>query len=102
MRSRDEVRMVRTALGLEPGVQWLVFARLWQSASSPEARLRLVRRWLEVAPDDLDLRVRLLSLLEQTDALAEARRVARELRADPLSDAKVRPAVGGFGLRPGA
>jgi TonB family protein len=101
VRTPDEVRMVRTALGLEPGVQWLVFARLWQSASSPEARLRLVRRWLEVAPDDLDLRVRLLSLLEQTDALAEARRVARELRADPLSDAKVRTEIGEFWLRQG-
>ncbi len=95
----DQVRYVRQVLGLEPQVEWLVFARLWQSTSSPEARLRVVRRWLEVAPDDLDLRLRLLSLLEQTSALPEARRVARELRADPLSDAKVRTEVGEFWLR---
>jgi len=95
----DQVRYVRQVLGLEPQVEWLVFARLWQSTSSPEARLRVVRRWLEVAPDDLDLRLRLLSLLEQTNALPEARRVARELRADPLSDAKVRTEVGEFWLR---
>jgi tetratricopeptide (TPR) repeat protein len=99
VRTPDEVRMVRMALGLEPGVEWMVFARLWQTTASPEARLRIVRRWLEVAPDDLDLRVRLLSLLEQTNALPEARRVARELRADPLSDAKVRTEVGEFWLR---
>ena len=99
VRTPEEVRMVRMSLGLEPGVEWMVFARLWQTTASPEARLRIVRRWLEVAPDDLDLRVRLLSLLEQTNALPEARRVARELRADPLSDAKVRTEVGEFWLR---
>ncbi|MFO0709035.1 MAG: AgmX/PglI C-terminal domain-containing protein [Sandaracinus sp.] len=97
--SPDQVRYVRSVLGLEPQVEWLVFARLWQTNTSPEVRLRLVRRWLEVAPDDLDLRLRLLSLLEQTSALPEARRVARELRADPLSDAKVRTEVGEFWLR---
>lgn len=97
----DQVQYVRERLGLDAQVEWIVFARLWQGAESPEARLRIVRRWLEVAPDDLDLRLRLLSLLEQTGALPEARRVARALHADPLSDAKVRTEVGEFWLRQG-
>lgn len=97
----EQVAYMRAQLGLEPQVEWLVFARLWSQTTSPEARLRIVRRWLEVAPDDIDLRLRLLMLLEQTGALPEARRVARELRADPLSDAKVRTEVGEFWLRQG-
>ncbi len=97
----EQAAYVRGALALEPRVEWLVFARLWQSATSPEARLRIVRRWLEVAPDDIDLRLRLLSLLEQTRALPEARRLARALRADPLVDAKARTELGEFWLRQG-
>ncbi len=75
------------------------FSRAWWSNDDPRARLTLTRRWLEIAPDDVDLRLRLLSLLEQTGSLPEARRVARALRADPLSDARVRTAVGEFWLR---
>ena len=59
----------------------------------------MVRRWLEVFPEEMDLRLRLLALLEETDRLPEARRLARELRADPLADLRVRSAVGEFWLR---
>ena len=47
----------------------------------------------------MDLRIRLLALLEELRKIPEARRLARELRADPLADAKVRTAVGEFWLR---
>ena len=97
--TRQEVDYVRRALGLEPGVEWMVFSRIYNQNTNPEQRLRIVRRWLEVAPDDIDLRLRLLGLLEQTNATPEARRVARGLREDPLSDAKVRTEVGEFWLR---
>lgn len=99
VRTVDDVYAVRWGLGLDAGVEWEIFSRLWWQNESPQARLALVRRWLEVAPDEMDLRLRLLSLLEQTNALPEARRVARELRADPLADARVRTAVGEFWLR---
>ncbi|MGF1464621.1 MAG: AgmX/PglI C-terminal domain-containing protein [Sandaracinaceae bacterium] len=99
VRTPDDVQAVRDGLGLEVSVDWGVFARQWQRDDDPEARLRLVRRWLEVAPEEMDLRLRLLSLLEETGRLAEARRLARELRADPLADARVRTAVGELWLR---
>jgi tetratricopeptide (TPR) repeat protein len=99
VRTPDDVYAVRWGLGLDAGVDWSLFSRMWWQNESPQQRLALVRRWLEVAPDEMDLRLRLLSLLEQTSALPEARRVARELRADPLADARVRTAVGEFWLR---
>lgn len=99
VRSPEDVAFVRSQMGLEPGVEWWVFSRLWARSITPEARLSLVRRWLRVAPEDIDLRLRLLSLLEETGDLAEARRVARELRADPLADARARTEIGEFWLR---
>ncbi|UJR84827.1 AgmX/PglI C-terminal domain-containing protein [Sandaracinus amylolyticus] len=99
VRTVQDVYDVRWGLGLDAGVEWEIFSRLWWTNDDPAARLALVRRWLEVAPDEMDLRLRLLSLLEQTGAVPEARRVARELRADPLADARVRTAVGEFWLR---
>ncbi len=99
VRTPWDVDAVREGLGLEVPVDWEFFSRLFRSLSTPTLRLALVRRWLEVAPDEMDLRLRLLSLLEETNALPEAKRLARELRAEPLADARVRTAVGEFWLR---
>jgi tetratricopeptide (TPR) repeat protein len=99
VRTPWDVDAVRQGLDLEAQVDWAYFARQFRSIPSPEARLALVRKWLEVLPDEMDLRLRLLALLEETGKLPEARRVARELRADPLADARVRTAVGEFWLR---
>jgi tetratricopeptide (TPR) repeat protein len=99
VRTPWDVDAVREGLGLEVPVDWSFFSRLFRSLATPALKLALVRRWLEVAPDEMDLRLRLLSLLEETNALPEAKRLARELRADPLADARVRTAVGEFWLR---
>ena len=99
VRTPRDVQAVRVGLGLEVPVDWGYFSNLWHRNSSPRARLTLVRRWLQAMPKEMDLRLRLLSLLEELGELAEARRVAEELRADPLADAKVRTAVGEFWLR---
>ncbi len=101
VRSPADVMAVRAGLGLDVPVDWSLFSRLWKSDDDPEFRLALVRRWLEVVPEEMDLRLRLLSLLEQTENLAEARRLARALRADPLADSRVRTRVGEFWLRRG-
>ncbi|MEM9190443.1 MAG: AgmX/PglI C-terminal domain-containing protein, partial [Myxococcota bacterium] len=99
VRTPADVAAVRAALNLDVALDYTVFLRLWKRNEDPEARLRLVREWLEAAPDDFDLRLRLLALLEETGKLQEARRLARELRADPLADARVRTAVGEFWRR---
>ncbi len=98
--SAAQVEAARRLLGLDDAnIDWSVFDRLYRRAANPAAKLRLVRRWLEIAPDEMDLRLRLLQLLEETNALPEARRLAWALRADPLADAAVRTAVGEFWLR---
>ncbi len=101
VRTPEDVAYARTALGLEVQVDWDLFARTWVQASSVDARIALVRRWLAVVPEDIDLRLRLLSLLEQKggDALPEARRLARSLSSDVLADARVRTQIGEFWLR---
>jgi len=99
LREPNEVGVARRELGLDPSLDFGVFARAFASATTPTAKLALVRRWLEVAPDDIDLRLRLLALLEETHALPEARRVAHDLHMDPLVDARARTLVGEFWLR---
>ena len=99
LRTPDEVALVRTALGLDASLQWEVFSRLWKRAANADAKLTLVRRWLEVVPEEMDLRLRLLALLEETGRLSEAQELAHDLRADPLADARTRTAVGEFWLR---
>jgi Ca-activated chloride channel family protein len=99
VRTPEDVAFARTQLGLEVQVDWNLFARGWSQSDVATARLALVRRWLAVVPDDMDLRVRLLALLEETNGLPEARRLARSLREDPLADARVRTLVGEFWLR---
>jgi len=101
VRTPWEVDAVRRGLGLEVPVDWGFFARLYRAQPTPALKLALVRRWLEVAPDETDLRLRLLALLEETGALGEAKRLARALRADPFADARVRTAIGEFWLRQG-
>ena len=103
LRSLTDLRSilrVRRLFGMDDtSLDWDVFDRLYRRARTPEAKLRLVRRWLAVAPEEMDLRLRLLRLLEETGKLAEARRLAWELREDPLADAALRTALGEFWLR---
>ncbi|MEM9067181.1 MAG: AgmX/PglI C-terminal domain-containing protein [Myxococcota bacterium] len=101
LRTPQEVVLARRHLGLGAGVEWKVFSRLWKRAGNPEARLRLVRQWMEVAPEDIDLRLRLMTLLEELGRAPEAARVARELRRDPLADARVRAAIAEYWKRQG-
>jgi Ca-activated chloride channel family protein len=101
VRTPEDVAFARSELGLEVQVDWNLFARGWSAATTPAAKITLVRRWLAVVPDDMDLRIRLLALLEETTATPEARRLARTLREDPLADARVRTLVGEFWLRQG-
>lgn len=99
LRTPEEVALVRTALGLDAQLQWEVFSRLWKRAGDANAKLALVRQWLEVVPEEMDLRLRLLALLEETGRFSEAEELAYALRADPLADARTRTAVGEFWLR---
>ena len=101
VRTPEDVAQARAGLGLDVQVDWNLFARGWVQSSNVDARITLVRRWIAVVPDDIDLRLRLLTLLEIKggDAIAEARRLARALANDSLADAQVRTQLGEFWLR---
>jgi hypothetical protein len=101
VRTPEEVAYARSQLGLDAEVDWNMFARTWSSSDAVDARIALVRRWIAVVPDDIDLRLHLLTLLETKggDALPEARRLATDLSNDVLADAQVRTQVGEFWLR---
>ncbi len=101
VRTPQDVTAVRLGLGLEAPVDWTVFSRLWKRTTDPQARLRLVRQWLEVLPNEMDLRLRLMALLEETGQLPEAKRVARAITADGFADVKARTLVGELWLRQG-
>ena len=101
LRTPEQVAYARAQMGLEAEVDWNMFARGWTQGSTIDARIALVRRWIAVVPDDIDLRLRLLTLLESKggDAIPEARRLASALGNDVLADAQVRTQVGEFWLR---
>lgn len=101
VRRPEDLPAIRAVLGVDPGLDWRVFGRGWARAADDEARLALVRRWLAVVPDDVDLRLRLLALLEATGRDAEATTVARDLQADPFADARALDAVAGLWSRRG-
>jgi Flp pilus assembly protein TadD len=83
-------------------VDWdALLARLAAPAITVEQRVALLRAWLNVAPRDIDLRLRLLATLEEAGRTREARVVADGLRRDPIADARVRGMVGEFLLRAG-
>ncbi|MEZ4410787.1 MAG: VIT domain-containing protein [Polyangiales bacterium] len=85
-----------------PAVDWsLLLARLNDPALTPDRRLALLRAWLAVAPDDIDLRLRLIDALESAGQTREARALADRLRRDPAADARVRGRVGEFLWRAG-
>lgn len=99
VQTPQQLATVFTGLGLRVSVDWGVFTRDWNDASTAEERLSLVRRWLEAVPFDIDLRLRQVQLLEETGARAEARRAARDLADDPLCDAAARATLAEFWMR---
>lgn len=94
-----EVAAIRNGFGIAPDVDWRVFERDWKKQPAASARLKLVDRWLKVLPDDIDLLLKRLALLQDLERMGEARRLARRLVPLPLSDAQVLTQVGEFWLR---
>jgi tetratricopeptide (TPR) repeat protein len=87
VRSPEELSNVRRALlGAEryPGQ---LFEEKYEATASDQARLDVVRRFLELAPHDSRLRRRLLALLEAMNRPAEILELSRQLRSDPFADA---------------
>lgn len=83
-------------------VDWgALLARLADPRATADQRIALLRAWLAAVPRDMDLRLRLLTALEEAGRTREARALADALRRDRLADARVRGMVGEFLLRTG-
>lgn len=63
------------------------------------ARVRALRQLVAQFPSDLDLKLMLLETLEQLERTEQAKRLAGELRRDPMTDPGVRTAIGEMFLR---
>lgn len=102
VRTPDDMRAVREAFGLAAGLDWELVEQILARQTTPAGRIRALRQLIvEEHPDSFELRLRLLELLEREGRAGEARRLADQLRADPMADAGVRTAVGEMYLRLG-
>lgn len=98
VRSPADLRVAREAFGAVANDPELV-AQVLERAGEGPGRIRALRRLTEQFPGNVDLKLQLLEELERQGRVAEARRLAAELRADPLTDAGVRTAIGEMFLR---
>merc|ERR1712025_727353 len=86
VRSPADLRVAREAFGAVANDPELV-AQVLERAGEGPGRIRALRRLTEQFPGNVDLELQLQG------RVAEARRLAAELRADPLTDAGVRTAI---------
>ncbi len=86
-RFPQEVRAVRAALLADEGYPVDVFEEQYARARSDQDRLKVVRRFLGLAPHDVRLRRHLLSLLASTGDKEALRQESARVRRDPFSDA---------------
>jgi len=99
VRTPADLRAVRDAFGLSSGVDFALVEQVLARATTPALKIRALRQLVLQYPDSFDLKLRLLSELEASSKLPEAKRLAELLRRDPLADAGVRTAIGEMYLR---
>jgi Ca-activated chloride channel family protein len=101
VRTAADLRTVVDGIGVGEDVQWTMVESLVAKAKTPEDRVtaleQLAARW----PDNLKLKLKRIEALEAVKRLAEARRLADEVRGDPYADAQARTLVGEFLVRGG-
>lgn len=101
VRTEQDVRAAQLGLMLDGGIDPVLLAQELAKAADLDEEIAVVRRFLELSPGALALKLRLLGLLEKAGKKEEARRLIEQLRSDPGADAAVRQAVGEFLLRSG-
>jgi len=97
VRTPEDLRLVRRAFGASVDAQ--LIERALADATTDAAKVRVLRRLITQFPTHMELQLQLLELLERTGQVAEARRLARVMRQNPLADAGVRTAIGELYLR---
>ena len=77
-------------------------SKLLDRAKNPEAKIKVLKELIALYPLDLDLKLKLLDLLEDEGSkgrLAEAMRLAADLRHAPYANESIRSRVGEFYFR---
>lgn len=98
VRTPDDLRLVRNAFGAD-GRDPALVERVLAAAGDGEGRIRALRRLVAQMPYRVDLKKALLEELERQGKIPEAKRLAGDLRRDPLTDAGIRTAIGEMFLR---
>jgi len=98
VRTPDELRIVRGAFGATAVDAQLVEGELAR-ATDDAAKVRVLRRLVARFEGDLDLSMRLLQTYERLGRKDDARQLALVIRANPLTDAGLRTAIGEMFLR---
>lgn len=88
-RTPQELWSIRKALLGDEELPLGEFRKTYRAAASDEARLGVVRTFLEIAPHHPGLRRRLFALLEATGKKEALLDEVRKARQDPLADATV-------------
>ncbi len=101
VRNADELARVRVGLQIGYWIDWELLDRLTATARDDRERLRVLEQFILISPDDTELRLRKMLLLEKMGKGPEAQRVAFALLADPASSPRVRASVGEMLLRRG-
>jgi Ca-activated chloride channel family protein len=101
VRNSHELARVRVGLQIGYWVDWELLDRLTATARDDRERLRVLEQFLLISPDDTELRLRKMLLLEKMGKAPEAQRVAFALLGDPASSPRVRATVGEMLLRMG-
>jgi Flp pilus assembly protein TadD len=92
----------RAFLASQGYINWDAFVRRVENPNLPlDRKIELARAYQQLAPHDIDVRLRLMALYEQAGRMREARHVAEGLRREPWADARVRALVGEMLLRAG-
>jgi tetratricopeptide (TPR) repeat protein len=86
-RGPEELRAVRSTLLALENYPRGTFQKQYAAANGTEARLKVVRKFLSLAPHDIKLRQRLLALLEESGDKAVLLSEISQMRADPYADA---------------
>ncbi|MCB9620155.1 MAG: hypothetical protein H6724_11990 [Sandaracinus sp.] len=97
VRTPDDLRQVRGAFGGR--ADDALVAQVLARAGEGEGRIRALRQLVRQLPFRLELKKQLLEELEAQGKIAEAKRLAHDLRSDPLTDAGIRTAIGEMFLR---
>lgn len=88
-RTPEELRAVRATLLAFEKYPRVAYEKEYAAANDDAGRMKVVRKYLSLAPHDIRLRLRLLALLEESKDKAVLLQEVSAIRSDPFADARL-------------